>query len=933
MSVKPVVDDGSREEPPAQYREVRFRHSRDFVPILESLGATLLVSTYQAGKLVTVGATGGQLRLALHNFEQAMGIGVHPQRLAVGSRGVIWFLQSAAELAPRLAPTGQFDACYLARSSFISGNIHGHEMGWIGDELWVVNTLFSCLCTLHQDFSFVPRWRPPFISELAANDRCHLNGLAISDGRPRYVTVMAESDQPAGWRPLKAHDGRVLDIESGQPVTQGLAMPHSPRVFGGRLWVLNSGCGTLETVDLASGQRTVVTAVPGYTRGLAFHGSYAFMGMSRIRETAVFGGVPIAERRNELKCGVAVVDMRNGQSVAYIEFESGVEEVFDVQVLAARSVALTGPYPAQDDAQEVWVVPRPDQVAQLTASPVVMPVTGSQAAPQRSQQELQAMLQSALAMQQQGQFEAAVETLRHLVALRPNLAELHNHLGNALQNINRQDLALDCYRKAVSLKDTFAPAHQNIGYLLINMGVLDEGLEHLRRAQQAEPNDVNRVMLATSLPVVYASSDEVRERRAQLEANVQQLVDDRVKLDTENATVPTNFFAAYQGANDRQLQENLARVYRTPTGVTKGPRANRSGRIRVGFLSAHFRDHTIGRLNLGRVKLFDREQFEVTVLSAGHHQDATAEQFRQAADRFVALSGSVAEARRQVVEQKLDVLLFADVGMNAMTYTLAFSRMAGVQCVTWGHPVTTGSPSMDYFMSSELLETDRAEAHYSERLVRLENLGTYYYRPKLSGPARTRESFSLDPARHVYLCPQTLFKLLPEFDEILAEILRRDPLGDVYLLEARQTWMQLLKERFARTLGNVAGRVHFLPAQPNPDFLQLNALADVSLDPLHFGGGNTSYEALALGTPIVTLPGAFLRSRITQALYRKMNLLDFVVANPQEYVELALRLGTDKDYRRHASERIQASADVLFEDPEEVREVERFLRQAADAAV
>jgi uncharacterized protein (TIGR03032 family) len=342
---------------------VRYRHSNNFAAIVAEVGASLLISTYQAGKLVVVGTGENGLHISLHNFEQAMGVAIHPRQLAVGSRGLIWFLHSAPEFAPRLEPPGRYDACYLARRSFVTGNIHSHEMAWIGNELWIVNTLFSCLCTLDDEFSFVPRWQPPFISELSGNDRCHLNGMALADGRPQYVTVMAESNEPAGWRPVKADGGCILDVASGQSVSHSLSMPHSPRVHDGRLWVLGSGLGSLELVDSRSGKRDLVAGMPGYTRGLAFCGPYAFVGLSRIRETAVFGGVPIAEHREQLKCGVAVVDLRTGKSVAYLEFETGVEEIFDVQVLpGSRSVAITGPYPAQDDAQDVWIVPPPGHV-------------------------------------------------------------------------------------------------------------------------------------------------------------------------------------------------------------------------------------------------------------------------------------------------------------------------------------------------------------------------------------------------------------------------------------------------------------------------------------------------------------------------------------------------------------------------------------------
>lgn len=345
------------------YREVRYELSRDFLRILEHLQASLLVSTYQAGKLVAVGCVQGELRLSFHNFEQAMGIAIGGERIAVGARGQIWFLHHVSELAQAAAGGQPADACFVARRSLVTGNIHGHELAWAGEQLWVVNTLFSCLCTLHDEYSFVPRWQPPFIKELAAEDRCHLNGLGMAHGKPAIVTVMAESNTPAGWRPTKATSGCVLDVPSGETIARGLAMPHSPRLHDGKLWVLDSGTGRLATIDRPTGKVQTVCAMPAYTRGLAFGGQFAFVGMSKIRETAVFGGVPIAENRANLKCGIAVVDLLSGQAVAYLQFLSGVDEIFDVQVLPrVRFPCISGPFPQQDDAQDIWIVPPAGQL-------------------------------------------------------------------------------------------------------------------------------------------------------------------------------------------------------------------------------------------------------------------------------------------------------------------------------------------------------------------------------------------------------------------------------------------------------------------------------------------------------------------------------------------------------------------------------------------
>lgn len=345
-------------EAAASYREVRYEHSRNLPAVLEHLGVSLLVSTYQAGKLFVVGARQGSLALSFHNFEKAMGLAVKRDRIAVGTRNQIWSLRSTPDIAPRLAPAGRYDGCFLARSSHFTGDIHAHELAWAGDELWCVNTLFSCLCTLDENHSFVPRWRPPFITALAPEDRCHLNGLAMSDGRPSYVTAHAETDTPDGWRANKTTSGALIHVPSGETVARGFAMPHSPRVHQERVWLLDSGKGRLVVVNPTTADVETVAELPGYTRGLALYDSFAFVGLSKIRETATFGGMPIAERRAELQCGVAIVDLRTGRRLAHLELQSGVEEIFAVQVLPGiRFPALSGPYPEVDGVPTIWSAP------------------------------------------------------------------------------------------------------------------------------------------------------------------------------------------------------------------------------------------------------------------------------------------------------------------------------------------------------------------------------------------------------------------------------------------------------------------------------------------------------------------------------------------------------------------------------------------------
>src|SRR5262245_25426386 len=330
--IAPPQPEPSADGPPAAVA-FHYTQTEDFPALLQQLRASLLVTTYQANKLLVARAAGNGLSTLVRSFDQPMGLAVDARRMTIGTRTQVWVLRNAPDIALRIEPAGQHDACYLPRSCHVTGDIRVHEIAWVGEELWIVNTRFSCLCSLHPDYSFVPRWRPPFITALAAEDRCHLNGLALVDGRPRYVTALGDTDTPNGWRPNKPQGGCLLDIPSGEFVARGLSMPHSPRLHDGKLWLLESGTGRLLLMDTATGRWQTVAEVPGFARGLALAGPYAFIGLSKIREKSAMTGVPLAARREQLKCGVAVVDLRNGRLVAILEFQTAVEEIFDVQLV------------------------------------------------------------------------------------------------------------------------------------------------------------------------------------------------------------------------------------------------------------------------------------------------------------------------------------------------------------------------------------------------------------------------------------------------------------------------------------------------------------------------------------------------------------------------------------------------------------------------
>lgn len=319
---------------------LRSVHTSNLPQLLEQGRFSLLVTTYQAGKLVVLRNDRGVLNTHFRNFLKPMGLAVSGGKLAVGCNIDIWEFHNVPAVCPKLDESEEnketnfrHDTCYLPRRSHTTGDVQIHEMAWVEDELWFVNTAFSCLATRSDINSFEPRWRPKYVSDLVPGDNCHLNGLAMRDGRIRYVTALGETNTPGGWRENKRDGGLLIDVEQDEIVVRGLSMPHSPRWYRDRLWILESGNGGIGTIDLASGKYEELTQLPGFTRGLSFLGPLAFIGLSQVRESAVFSGIPLVERLEERTCGVWVVNIETGQTVAFCRFEDAVQEIFAVEVL------------------------------------------------------------------------------------------------------------------------------------------------------------------------------------------------------------------------------------------------------------------------------------------------------------------------------------------------------------------------------------------------------------------------------------------------------------------------------------------------------------------------------------------------------------------------------------------------------------------------
>ena len=313
--------------------------SRHLAGLLAAARIAVAFTTYQAGKLFMLGVKpDGRLTVFERTFPRSMGLAVTDD-----GRTLALATQYQVHRFDNIVPAGEvtadgFDALYAPHAGWVTGDVDAHDVGFAADgRPLFVNTLFSCLATVSDSHSFKPVWKPAFISRLAPEDRCHLNGLAMEAGKPRYVTAVSRSDIADGWRDRRAEGGIVIDVRNNEIVAEGLSMPHSPRLHDGRLWLLNSGAGEFGFVDLKSGRFEPIAFCPGYARGLAFFGNYAVIGLSLARENRAFSGLRLDEALQERdaapRCGLAVIDLKTGDMAGWVRLEGVVRELYDVGVL------------------------------------------------------------------------------------------------------------------------------------------------------------------------------------------------------------------------------------------------------------------------------------------------------------------------------------------------------------------------------------------------------------------------------------------------------------------------------------------------------------------------------------------------------------------------------------------------------------------------
>jgi protein O-GlcNAc transferase len=545
------------------------------------------------------------------------------------------------------------------------------------------------------------------------------------------------------------------------------------------------------------------------------------------------------------------------------------------------------------------------------------------------------------------------EALAHAeraVALRPDSAGARNNLGNVLKAMGRRTDAIAQYEIALGIDPNAVLAHYNCGVALRGETRIAEARAHFAKAVALRPDflEAELALCMAELPAVYDSAAEIAERRAAyatrlaaFDAHIERLGAPMALADAVGSHQP--FYLPYQGGIDRELQtlygSLVCRIMavRYPTPVLPEPPAPHQP-VRLGIVSGFFRQHSNWKIPIkGWLQTIDRNRFRVVGYYTGAERDAETDAAAALCDRFVLGSRSLDDWRREILDDAPHVLLFPEIGMDKVTAQLAAQRLAAVQCCSWGHPVTSGFPTVDYFISSDLMEPDDAAAHYCEQLIRLPGLSIHYQPVEVAPVAIDRAQVGLRAGAMVYWCCQSLPKYLPQFDDVFARIAVEVPGCQFTFIEfaGGSGVTELFRSRLERAFTAVGldAREHcvFLPRLSPDRFIAAIGLCDVVLDSIGWSGCNSVLESLTHNLPIVTLAGEMMRGRHTAAILEVMGIGATKARSIDEFIAMAVRLGRDQTWRDELSATIARQKHAIYRDRACVAALEAFLDRAVRA--
>jgi len=542
----------------------------------------------------------------------------------------------------------------------------------------------------------------------------------------------------------------------------------------------------------------------------------------------------------------------------------------------------------------------------------------------------------------QGRYEAAIKHYQRFLVSQTGDIELYSNLSECLRNLNRIEEAIAILDSGIYHYPTAGQLHFQLVTIFQQNGRTQEAISSAEKATQILQNEyVFQLFKHLTLPIVYNTSDEIIFYRKRFVRELENLIK-QTSLKTPEDKINafrgfssfTNFYLAYQAHNVVESQSKYANLVHQvmtanyPQWVQSQsmPPLLENGKIRVGYISSYLHSYSGTFWLTGWLRYCNHQQFEIHCYYTGNDPDPITEQFRQYSDRFRHIPHNLEGVCQQIIDDKLHILVFPEIGMDAPTIQIAALRLAPVQCSAWGHPVTSGLPTIDYFISSELMEPENAQLHYSETLIKLPNIGVAYPKPTVGKLNNSRLDFDLREDAVIYLCCQAPFKYLPQYDFILAEIARRVPQSQ-FIFPRGELLRERLKRAFATVNLDSEDYCLFRTIPTRQDYIALNLLSDVFLDTFTWSGGNTSLEAIACNLPIVTCPGEFMRGLHAYSFLKMLEVTDTIAQNEEEYIEIAVKLGRDSKWRQDIAQRMSQRQGNLFDDRVCVTALEAFYQE------
>ncbi len=538
----------------------------------------------------------------------------------------------------------------------------------------------------------------------------------------------------------------------------------------------------------------------------------------------------------------------------------------------------------------------------------------------------------------QGNHEQAIKCYNQAKEIYPNDADIYNNLGFIFFKQNNWLEVINNFKKAIEVKPNFITAYYNLAKAYEKIGDINNSKKTYHDIYNFDPKkEIIKFYADTIDAPISFNNDDIDNYQKELNNSLSQYIDNDLKFDLydlqqQNIKIP--FSLIYQGRKDLELRKKYADVFKSLSVKKENHVKEKISIPNLGFVITKGHEGIFITCMKGLMNRISTDKFNITIICDEQAKiKIVLPSIKNPKIRYLDLPENINQSIEVITNAKFDLLYYWEVGTDPINYFLPFFRLAPIQCTSWGWPVSSGIPQMDYYISSKLMQHEESQSQFSEKLVWIDSLLTYYFRTPLPNTFKSKNYFGFLEQDNIYICSQNIRKIHPDFDLITYQILNRDKNAVYVLFEDNETNVtDLLKNRLRVSHGEHFNRIIFVPRiMSGPDYINMVKIADVMLDTPYFCGVNTTYDAMVVGTPVVTLPSKSQKSRYSYAMYKQMNIDDCIANSFDEYIDLALKIANDKEYRQKISNKILENEHLLFEDIKVVEQMSDLFERLLDS--